>query len=139
MPRYRNAIKIQLASVEVTDVPATLHRGMSPGRVHPKRCYARAFEFFDAHRGEPVTLCHGVVDGQGRWGPFRHAWVEIPTVGPSGLVFDGVVQMFCDLFGYHRLMAVRPGSVRRYDHAAVARLLRTHRHPGPWDETAAVR
>lgn len=123
--RYRNPLKKHLAAHEVA-VPDRLTAGTYPGRVFGKRCYSRAFYYFDAHRAAGAVLCHGWVTTVDY--PFAHAWVELP----DGLVFDGVVQTFYTLAGYHEAMRVRPNRVWRYTAAEVEELTSRTGHSGPW-------
>lgn len=122
--RYRNAFKRHLSPAEV-DVPDDLREGTRPGRVFPKKCFIEALAYADLHRAQSPLLCHGLVRTPVQ-PPFLHAWVEV-----SGVVFDGVAQMFLSADGYYRLMAAE--AVRRYPPDEVAEQVLSTRHAGPWE------
>ena len=78
-------------------------------------------------------LCHGTCTGNGpiEGIEFGHAWVEYGNVcidkanGKNG-VFEKSV--------YYEAGTVR--DVRRYKPSEVRRMMRKHKHAGPWDEPA---
>lgn len=130
--RYRHPIKKLLAECEV-DVGSQLMEGVRPGRIYHKRCFQEAFGYADAHRNDGAVLCHGMVLvflGSARPHSFLHAWVEMP----GGVVFDGVVQMFCSREGYYRGMGVDTSRVWRYSPDEVERLSMQTLHTGPWHD-----
>jgi hypothetical protein len=72
-------------------------------------------------------LIHGVVSHAPHRIPLEHAWVELP----GEVVFDTVVQAFFTRVSYYTVMAAV--ALDAYSAPETTRLLRQHRHPGPWN------
>jgi hypothetical protein len=117
-----------LASAEPVQVESGWARRTWPRRRYPQQCYAKTTRYILDHPEiDGMRLVHGVISHAPWFVPFDHAWVELP----GNVVFDGVVQTFFAHVSYYAVMSAMV--VDTYSGAEARQLVRTHRHPGPWN------
>ncbi|WHX27455.1 hypothetical protein QNH47_06255 [Virgibacillus halodenitrificans] len=90
----------EMAALEVE--PPEKFINVNEGRVFPKLCYEKSFEYFmdmfvDFNAPGHGVMVNGVVKSNEFGSIFGHAWVEIE----NSFVFDGVLQRFYDKDEYY--------------------------------------
>lgn len=96
-------------------------------------CFESALEMLMCNASGEMVLVHGLPTGRSgeaaKAGTYPHAWIEIPSLN---MVYDTVAKVSISIERYYELGNIK--YTKRYDKAAVERMLRKH---GPdsivWD------